>query len=562
MVNERDKLNIPQSRNEWEEHVLKPWLKDHPERKDHFETKTGIPVKNLYTEEDLKAINFKPNEDIGFPGAYPYVRGVFPSMYRSDLWVMGMYSGFGSAEEANARYRYLIEQGQTGFSIALDLPTQVGYDSDHELSEGEVGKVGVAIDSLEDIERLFAGVPFDKVKQIRTTANGIGPIMVALLVAYAEKNNVDPNDIKIFLQNDVLKEYIGRGTYIYPPKPSVKLSADVIEYCSKYLPNWVPLAFSGYHIRDSGSTAVQEVAFTISNAIAYIDETLRRGVDIDQFAPKLFTFLAADVDILEEVAKFRATRRVWAKLLKEKYNAKNPESMRLRIFAYTLGGSLTAQQPLNNIVRVTMETLSAVFGGVQTIATSSYDEALGLPTEEAVTVALRTQQIVAEESGVTNTIDAFAGSYAMECLTKEIEDKIFAELERIEENGGAVKLIEDGTFQREVAQSAYRYQRKIESGERTLVGVNKFKVDEELDIPVFVVDEEAERRQINNVKNLRKNRDEKAVQAALQKVSDAAKAGENTIPALIEAVKAYATVGEMADVLREIYGTYSDPAEF
>lgn len=549
-------------RKNWEEKILNPWLEDNPERKDSFVTKTGLNVKDLYTNDDLEKIDFQPERELSYPGTYPFTRGVFPSMYRSDFWVMGMYSGFGSAEEANERYRYLIEQGQTGFSIALDLPTQVGYDSDHELSHGEVGKVGVAIDSLEDIERLFKGVAFDKIRQIRTTANAIGPIMVALLVVYAENNDVDPNDIKIFLQNDVLKEYIGRGTYIYPPGPSVKLSADVIEYCSKHLPNWVPIAFSGYHIRDSGSTAIQEIAFTMSNAIAYIDESLSRGIDIDQFAPKLFSFLAADVDLIEEVAKFRATRRVWAKLLKDRYKAEDPESMRLRIFAYTLGGALTAQQPLNNIIRVTIETMAAVLGGVQTIATSSYDEALGLPTEEAVTVALRTQQIVAEESGITNTVDALGGSYAIETLTSELEAAIMKEIERIDEEGGAIKLIEDSVFQTEVARSSYRYQREVDAGIKTLVGVNKYRVEEEYDTPIFEVDAATEKKQINQLKNTRKNRDQDAANRALEKVKAAAKNNENTIPALIEAVRTYATVGEMSDALREVYGVYSDPAQF
>lgn len=549
-------------RKSWEENILNPWLKDNPERKEQFVTKTGLNVKDLYTNEDLEEIDFQPERELSYPGTYPFTRGVFPSMYRSDFWVMGMYSGFGSAEEANERYRYLIEQGQTGFSIALDLPTQVGYDSDHELSHGEVGKVGVAIDSLEDIERLFNGVPFEKVRQIRTTANAIGPIMVALLVVYAENNDVDPNDIKIFLQNDVLKEYIGRGTYIYPPGPSVKLSADVIEYCSKHLPNWVPIAFSGYHIRDSGSTAVQEIAFTMSNAIAYIDESLSRGIDIDQFAPKLFSFLASDIDLIEEVAKFRATRRVWAKLLKERYKAEDPESMRLRIFAYTLGGALTAQQPLNNIIRVTIETMAAVLGGVQTIATSSYDEALGLPTEEAVTVALRTQQIVAEESGITNTIDALGGSYAIETLTSELEEAIMKEIDRIDEEGGAVKLIEDSVFQTEVARSSYRYQREVDAGVKTLVGVNKYRVEEEYDTPIFEVDPATEKKQIDQLKNTRKKRNQEETDRALEKVKEAARNNENTIPALIEAVRTYATVGEMADALREVYGVYSDPAQF
>lgn len=550
------------SKEVWEKSTLNPYLSNNPEMKEHFETKSGKNLKLLYSYKDLEKVGFDPHTDLGYPGEYPFTRGAFPSMYRSNYWVMGMYSGFGSAEEANKRYRYLIEQGQTGFSIALDLPTQVGYDSDHELSEGEVGKVGVAIDSIEDIERLFDGVPLNKVKQIRTTANGIGPIMVALLVVFAEKNNVNPNDIKIFLQNDVLKEYIGRGTYIFPPKPSVKLSSDVIEYCAQHLPSWVPLAFSGYHIRDSGSTAIQEVAFTISNAIAYIDETLKRGIDIDEFAPKLFTFLASHVDLLEEVAKFRAARKVWAQLLKEKYGAKNPESMRLRIFAYTLGGALTAQQPLNNTVRVAIETMAAVLGGVQTIATSSYDEALGLPTEEAVTVALRTQQIIAEESGITNTVDPLAGSYTIEILTKELEEAIWKEINRIEEIGGAIYSIEQGIFQKEVSESAYEQQIKVETGETTIVGLNKFVVEENIEIPVFKVNETGEKIQVERLNELKSRRDNKKVKEALEKVKKAAENNENTIPKLIEAVRAYATVGEMADALREVYGIYEDPAVF
>ncbi|WHY83987.1 methylmalonyl-CoA mutase family protein [Neobacillus novalis] len=546
----------------WMEERLEPWLLDNPERNSEFLTKSGLPVKALYTPEDLGRDPEQYLNEINFPGQFPFVRGVDPSMYRSNIWVMGMYSGFGSAEEANKRYRFLLEQGQTGFSIALDLPTQVGYDSDYELSEGEVGKVGVAIDSLEDMERLFEGVNFEKVRQIRTTANGIGPLMVALLVAYAEKQGIDPNNIKIFLQNDVLKEYIGRGTYIYPPEPSVKLSADVIEYCSKHLPNWVPIAFSGYHIRDSGSTAIQELAYSLSNAIAYIDETLSRGVEIDDFAPKVFTFLASSVDFLEEVAKFRAARRIWAKLMKEKYGAKNPDSMRYRIFAYTLGGALTAQQPLNNIVRVTIETMAAALGGVQTVATSSFDEALGLPTEQAVTVALRTQQIVAEESGVTNTIDALGGSYAIECLTDKIEEEVMKELERIDQLGGAVACIENGIFQKELAESAYRYQKNIESGKETLVGVNKYKVEEDLDTPVFEVNEEMEKRQIERLKELKASRNEEKVKEALQRIKEAEERRENVIPAMIEAVKVYASVGEISDVLRDIYGIYQDSAKF
>jgi methylmalonyl-CoA mutase, N-terminal domain len=546
----------------WREERLQPWLNKNPERKKSFTTRSGIPMKELYTEEDLAACKWDYLKDVNFPGQFPFVRGVDPSMYRSNFWVMGMYSGFGSAEEANQRFRYLLEQGQTGFSIALDLPTQVGYDSDSEFSEGEVGKVGVAIDSLEDIELLFEGVPLSKIRQIRTTANAIGPLAVALFVAYAEKNNVDPNEIKIFLQNDVLKEYIGRGTFIFPPGPSLKLACDVIEYCSEYLPSWVPIAVCGYHIRDSGSTAVQELAFTLADAMAYIEETLSRGVSIDQFAPKMFTFLCSSLDLLEEVAKFRAARRLWARLLKEKYGAQDPESMRWRIFAYTLGGALTAQQPLNNIVRVSIETMAAVLGGVQTIATSSFDEALGLPTEEAVTVALRTQQIIAEESGVTNTIDPLGGSYAIESLTNKLEQEVWEHLERIEKMGGAVKCIEQGIFQKELSETSYRYQKKVEKGEEVIIGVNKYKTDEELEVPIFKVDEAGELRQIKRLKTLRKNRDVMKVTEALNKIRIISEKGENVIPAMIEAIKAYVTIGEICDVLRELYGTYQDPAFF
>lgn len=550
------------SKQKWTEERHKPWLAQNPERKSQFTTKSGLPLKALYTPEDLAETQWNYLRDVNYPGQYPFARGVDPAMYRSNFWVMGMYSGFGSAEEANARFRYLLEQGQTGFSIALDLPTQVGYDSDHELSEGEVGKVGVAIDSLEDIELLFAGVPLEKVRQIRTTANSIGPVAVALLVAYAEKNGVDPNEIKIFLQNDVLKEYIGRGTYIFPPKPSVKLSADVIEYCAQHLPNWVPIAVCGYHIRDSGSTAVQELAYTMADAMAYIEETLARGVAIDDFAPKMFTFLSSHIDFLEEVAKFKAARRVWARLMKERYQAKDPESMRLRIFAYTLGGALTAQQPLNNIVRVTIETMAAVLGGVQTIATSSYDEALGLPTEQAVTVALRTQQIIAEESGIANTIDALGGSYAIEALTNKLEEEVWANLNRIEKLGGALACIEKGIFQKELAETAYRYQRRVENGEEVVVGVNKYTVAEDLEIPTFEVNEQAEQQQIQRVQDLRKRRAQDKVEESLKRLRESAEKGENVIPAMIQAVKAYATIGEICDVLRDLYGVYTDQAQF
>lgn len=556
MTTTEQNIEIRLSEQEWEDDVLKPALEREPERADAFTTASGIPLKRFYASRDLEEQGFDEDEDLGFPGAYPFTRGVGPTMYRSNYWIMGQYSGFGSAEEANERYRMLLEQGQTGFSIALDLPTQIGYDADHPLAAGEVGKVGVHLDSLEDVERLFAGIDLEKVRQIRTTANAIGPVIAALFIAAFENRGLSPDNVRIFIQNDSLKEFIARGTYIVSPGPSVKLTADVIEYCSEHLPSWVPLAMSGYHIRDSGSTAVQELAFTFANAMAYIDEAIERGLHVDDFAPQLFTFLGGSIDFLEEVAKYRAARRIWARLMREKYGAQNPESMKLRIFAYTLGGNLTAQQPLNNIARVAIETLAAVLGGVQTIATSSYDEAHSIPTEEAVTVALRTQQIVAHEAGVTGTVDALAGSYALETLTNEIEEGVNDYFEKIDALGGAVECIEKGYFQRELSEAAYRKQKAIESQEQILVGLNKYRSDEEQSIPVFKVDPKIEQRQVERLQALRERRDADRVDETLAAVEAAARADENIIPACIDAVKAYATVGEICDVLRDVYGEF------
>jgi methylmalonyl-CoA mutase N-terminal domain/subunit len=420
-----------------------------------------------------------------------------------------------------------------------------------------VGKVGVHLGSLADVERIFDGIALEKVRQIRTTANAIGPIFLAFCVAAFEKQGIPPANVRLFIQNDVLKEYIGRGTYIFPPGPSVKLSTDVIEYCAKHLPNWVPLAMSGYHIRDSGSTAAQELAFTFANALAYLDSALARDLKIDDFAPQLFTFLAASIDFIEEAAKFRAARRFWARLLRDRFQAQDPESMKLRIFAYTLGGNLIAQQPLNNIVRVTVETLAAVLGGVQTIATSSFDEAYCLPSQEAVTVALRTQQIIAEEVGVTNVVDALGGSYALEHLTTRIEREVGEIIAKVEAMGGAVACIERGYFQQELADAAYRRQKEIDSGDKVLVGLNRYRDEEEkLNIPVFKVDPESERRQVQRLQELRATRDADAVARTLAALEDAARRGENVIPTTIEAAKAYATLGEICDTLRAVYGSH------
>lgn len=540
------------NKSDWEAKILAPGLEIEPERKTNFATISGLPMERVYTPDDGVAVE----AGLGYPGAYPFTRGISPTMYRSNFWVMGMYSGYGSAEEANQRYRALLERGQTGFSIALDLPTQCGYDADHPLAAGEVGKVGVHIGSLADIERLFDGIPLEKVRQIRTTANSIGPIIAAMYIAAFEKQGVNLANTRMFIQNDVLKEYIARGTYIFPPKAGVKLSADVIEYCARHLPEWTPLAMSGYHIRDSGSTAAQELAFTFANGLAYVDDALGRGLDIDTFAPQLWTFLSAGIDFLEEVAKFRAARRIWARLMREKYGAQNPEAMKLKIFAYTLGGNLVAQQPLNNIARVAVETLAAVLGGVQTIATSSYDEAYSIPTEDAATVALRTQQIVAHEAGVTGTVDALGGSYAIERLTDTLEQEVQHYLDKIEALGGAVQCIDNGFYHRELAEAAYQFQRQIETNERILVGLNAFQSQAEEKIPVFKGNPEMEQRQIERLQALRQQRDNAQVEKSLADLVAAAQAAENLMPALIESVKTYATLGEICETLRGVYGTY------
>lgn len=530
-------------------------------RKQEFRTLGDLPLKGVYTPADTAGIPYET--EIGRPGEYPFTRGVTPEMYRENFWIMGMYSGFGSAEEANERFRYLLSQGQTGFSIALDLPTQMGYDPDDPMARGEVGKVGVSLASLEDMERLFDGIPFARVRQIRTTANAIGPVFAAMVIAMARRQGVDPQQINLFIQNDVLKEYIARGAYIYPPGPSLRHSVDVIEYCARHgLRNWTPLAVSGYHIRDSGATAAQELAFTFANASAYFREAIRRGVRVDEFAHNIWTFLSGDIYFLEEVAKFRAARRGWAKLLRERFGATTPEAQALKIFCYTLGGRATAQQPLNNIARVAIMTLAAVLGGVQTIATTSYDEAFSVPTEEAATIALRTQQIVAHETGAADIVDPLGGAWALEALTRQLEDQVFAILDRVEQAGGAVACIESGYFQRELADAAYKYQAEVERGDRVIVGVNRFQATEEPKIPVFRPNPESERRQPERVQALRARRDGAAVQAALGRLAEAARRGENTVEPLIAAVSAYATIGEICGTLRQVWGRYTDPAAF
>jgi len=523
-----------------------------------FKTRSFMPVKKLYAPCDLEDSGFSYDTHLGNAGALPYVRGISEEMYRSQLWVMGQYGGYGTAEESNKRYKSLISQGATGISLALDLPTQIGYDSDHPMAHGEVGKVGVAIDSLMDAEILFNGIPIEKLRQIRTTANSVGPMFLALFCTIAEKHHIPANSFCGYFQNDVLKEYVARGTHIFPPKIGVKLCTDVIEFCSKHLSNWIPLNFSGYHIRDAGGTAIHELAFSFANAIAYIESSLKRGLEINRFVPTMTCFLGAGLDLFEEVAKFRVARKIWAKLLQERYDISEPRTLALRIFSYTLGSNLFAQQPLNNIVRVTLEALSAVLGGVQILATSSYDEALSTPSAHAATIALRTQQIIAHESGVINTVDPLGGSYFLEKLTLQIEEEVWKYLEQIEELGGAIPAIESGFFTKEIEKAAFDSHMEIETKKRIVVGHNDYRSDEGFQVEPFQVDPEVEMRQLERLAELKKNRNGRKVETCLGDLRKAAEQGKNIIPACLEAIKAYTTLGEICDCLRDVHGEYSE----
>lgn len=544
---------ISEAKKEWENSTLSKTISRFPERKEKFTTGSGLEVKRLYTPEDIKDLDY--NEDLGYPGQYPFTRGVQPTMYRGRLWTMRQYAGFATAEESNKRYKYLLEQGQTGLSVAFDLPTQIGYDSDHPLSEGEVGKVGVAVDSLKDMEILFDGIPLDKVST-SMTINAPAAVLLAMYIAVAEKQGVSKDKLRGTIQNDILKEYIARGTYIFPPQPSMRLITDIFEYCSKNVPNWNTISISGYHIREAGSTAVQEVAFTIANGIAYVEAAIKAGLDVDSFAPRLSFFFNAHNDLLEEVAKFRAARKLWARIMKERFNAKNRKSMIMKFHTQTAGSTLTAQQPDNNIIRVTIQTLAAVLGGTQSLHTNSRDEALALPTEDSVRIALRTQQIVAHESGVTETIDPLAGSYYIESLTKKIEEEAYEYIKKIDELGGSPKAIEKGFIQKEIQDSAYKYQMEIETGKRIVVGVNKYQIEEEGHKDILKVDPSVGELQKEKLRKLRAERDNEKVKETLEALRKAAKTNENTMPYIIDAVKAYATLGEICGVLREEFGEY------
>ena len=532
---------------------IKKSLGKFPERKDEFVTGSNLPVERLYTPLDVESLDYE--NDLGYPGSYPFTRGVQSTMYRGRFWTMRQYAGFATAEESNKRYKYLLEQGQTGLSVAFDLPTQIGYDSDHSLSKGEVGKVGVAIDSLKDMEILFDGIPLDKVST-SMTINAPAAVLLAMYIAVAEKQGVSPEELSGTIQNDILKEYIARGTYIFPPEPSMRLITDIFEYCSKNVPNWNTISISGYHIREAGSTAVQEVAFTLADGIAYVEAAIKAGLDVDDFAPRLSFFFNAHNDLLEEVAKFRAARRLWAKIMKERFNAKSPKSMALRFHTQTGGSTLTAQQPDNNIVRVTIQALAAVLGGTQSLHTNSKDEALALPTEDSVMIALRTQQVIAYESGVAETIDPLAGSYYIESLTNKIEEQAAEYIKKIDQLGGAVRAIELGYIQQEIQDSAYEYQKDVESENRIVVGMNKFKIKEKAPEGLLKVDPSVGNLQESKLKSLKESRDGQLVMSKLDELEQAAKNNDNLMPYILEAVKSYATLGEICDVLRNVFGEY------
>ena len=553
MFNDKELTNIKNSKREWESEVVDKAIKRFPERKEKFSTTSEIEVERLYTPEAIGDLDYE--KDLGYPGEYPYTRGVQPTMYRGRLWTMRQYAGFATAEESNKRYKYLLEQGQTGLSVAFDLPTQIGYDSDHSLSAGEVGKVGVAIDSLKDMEILFDGIPLDKVST-SMTINAPASVLLAMYIAVGEKQGVSQDKLRGTIQNDILKEYIARGTYIFPPEPSMRLITDVFEYCSKSVSKWNTISISGYHIREAGATAVQELAFTLADGIAYVEAAINAGLDVDNFAPRLSFFFNAHNNLLEEVAKYRAARRLWAKIMKERFNAKNEKSMKLKFHTQTAGCTLTAQQPDNNIIRVTVQALAAVLGGTQSLHTNSRDEALALPSEESVRIALRTQQIVAYESGVTETIDPLAGSYYIESLTNQIEEEAMKYIEKIDELGGMSQAIEKGYVQKEIQNSSYKYQMEVETNERTIVGVNKFQTDEKHHEDILKVDPEVERLQKEKVNKLKLERNNAEVKKNLERLKSSAKTDENLMPYILEAVKCYATLGEICDVLRSVFGEY------
>ncbi len=524
-----------------------------------YSTLSDKDLEPIYTPEDIAGFDY--HEKLGMPGEYPFTRGVYDTMYRGRLWTMRQFSVFGTAGETNKRYKYLLSHGQTGLSVAFHMPTIMGYDSDHPRSMGEVGKCGVAIDTLKDMEVLFDGIPLDKITT-SMTINAPAIVLLSMYIAVAEKQGVSPDVISGTIQNDILKEYIAQKSWIYPPEPSLRIITDIFEYCTKHVPRWNTISISGYHIREAGSTAVQELAFTLADGIAYVNAGRERGLDVDDFSPRLSFFFDAHNDFFEEIAKFRAARRMWAKIMKERFHAKKEESLRLRFHTQTAGCSLVAQQPMNNIVRVTLQALAAVLGGTQSLHTNSMDETLALPTEQAVTVALRTQQIIAEESGIANVIDPLGGSYFMEKLTDEMEQEAWDYINKIDRMGGIIPAIEKGYPQMEIADAAYRYQRQTDNSQKVVVGVNKYKMEEKETIPTLIIPPEVEQNQIEKTRTIKNKRDNDRVRTSLDRLMIAAKGNDNLMPFVLDAVKAYASIGEIMDVMRAVFGEYRDPAIF
>ena len=547
--------NIREEHERWEKTTLGKTLAKSPERAISFKTTSDIEIKRLYTPLDIADADY--GEHLGFPGEYPFTRGVQSTMYRGRFWTMRQYAGFATAEETNKRYKYLLDHGQTGLSVAFDLPTQIGYDSDHPLAEGEVGKSGVAIDTLKDMEILFDGIPLDKVST-SMTINSTAAILLTMYVAVGEKQGVTSEVLQGTIQNDLLKEYAARGTYIYPPVESMRITTDLFAFCKDHVPRWNTISISGYHMREAGCSAVQEVAFTLANGIAYVEAAIQAGLDVDSFASRLSFFFNAHNNFLEEVAKFRAARRLWAKIMRERFKAKTHESCMLRFHTQTAGCTLTYQQPENNVVRVAFQALSSVLGGTQSLHTNSRDEAFALPSEDAVRIALRTQQVIAYESGVADTIDPLAGSYAVETLTNEIERKAMQYIEKIDEMGGAVKAVESGYIQQEIADSAYQYQKEIEANKRIIVGVNQFQTEEEPLRDILRIPPEVEKVQKEKLARVKKERDSEKVKVALADLRKSAQGTNNLVPSILNAVKTYATVGEISDTLREVFGEYRE----
>lgn len=555
----KDELDeIKQLKERWKSEVLKKYVKK-GERKDEFKTPSGIPLKQIYDPLDIQELEY--NKDLGYPGMPPYTRGVYPNMYRGRIWTMRQYSGFADAKETNERFKYLISQGQKGLSIAFDLPTQMGYDPDNELCRGEVGRVGVSVCSLKDFEILFDDIPLDKIST-SMTINSPTAILLAMYIAVAEQQGVGKEVLRGTVQNDILKEYIARGTYIFPPEPSLRLTADVIEYCSEHLPRFNTISISGYHMREAGCNAIQEIAFTLANGICYVKEVLKRGIDIDDFAPRLSFFFAAQNNFLEEIAKFRAARRLWARIMIKEFEAKNPKSLRMRFHTQTAGVTLTAQQPNVNIIRVAVQALSSILGGTQSLHTCGADEALGIPTKDSVRISLRTQQVLAHESGVTDVVDPLGGSYYLEYLTYELEQRAIDYINKIEEMGGMPAAINKNFIQQEISNNAYMTQKKVENGEKKIIGVNAFQTERSMDIETFKYDESIAQTKIKELKELKKERDNDLVDEKLSELKNVAQTDKNIMPAVIEAVKSYATIEEICDVLRDVFGEYESGQTF